>query len=54
MSKLLKKKLNLVLLFALIFISGCGGGGGSATTPDEPDPIPSQIHQYHHAQIILQ
>ena len=37
----IKKKLNLVLLFALIFISGCGGGGGSATTPDEPDPIPS-------------
>ena len=35
-----KKKYNLVLLFALIFISGCGGGGGSVTTPDEPDPIP--------------
>ena len=36
-----KKKYNLVLLFALIIISGCGGGGGSVTTPDKPDPIPS-------------
>ena len=35
----IKRKRNLVLLFSLIFISGCGGGGGSATTPDQPDPI---------------
>ena len=41
MSKLYKKKRNLVLLFTLIYISGCGSGGGSVTTPDEPDPIPS-------------
>ena len=37
----IKKKHNLVLIFALIYISGCGSGGGSVTTPDEPDPIPS-------------